>query len=34
MRDADEIAARGLYVDLPAFGHHVLEATARPKSAI
>ena len=30
-RDADDLAARGLYVDLPACGHHVLEATARPK---
>jgi hypothetical protein len=28
-RDADELATRGLYVDLPAYGHHVLEATAR-----
>ena len=32
-RDADDLAARGLYVDLPAFGHHVLEATARPGSS-
>ena len=30
-RDADELAARGLYVDLPAYGHHVLEATSRRK---
>ena len=30
-RDADDLATRGLYVDLPAYGHHVLEATARPK---
>jgi hypothetical protein len=30
-RDADDLAARGLYVDLPPNGHHVLEATARPK---
>jgi hypothetical protein len=30
-RDADEIAARGLFVDLPPNGHHVLEATSRPK---
>ena len=30
-RDADELAERGLYVDLPASGHHVLEATTRAK---
>jgi len=30
-RDADDLANRGLYVDLPPFGHHVLEATSRPK---
>ena len=29
-RDADGLAASGLYVDLPPFGHHVLEATSRP----
>ncbi len=28
-RDADDLAERGLYVDLPPFGHHVLEATSR-----
>ncbi len=28
-RDADDLAARGLYVDLPASGHHVLEASVR-----
>jgi hypothetical protein len=27
-RDADELAARGLFVDLPSGGHHVLEAEA------
>jgi len=32
-RDADELADRGLYVDLPPWGHHVLEATARRPSA-
>jgi hypothetical protein len=30
-RDADDLATRGLYVDLPACGHHVLEATVRAK---
>jgi hypothetical protein len=30
-RDADDLAAHGLYVDLPPNGHHVLEATSRPK---
>ena len=30
-RDAGDLAARGLYVDLPASGHHVLEASSRAK---
>jgi hypothetical protein len=24
-RDADDLATRGLYLDLPAWGHHVFE---------
>jgi len=28
-RDADDLAAHGLYVDLPPNGHHVLEASSR-----
>lgn len=30
-RDADDLAALGLYADLPPCGHHVLEATARAR---
>ena len=29
-RAGDDLAARGLYVDLPAWGANVFEVTARP----
>ena len=28
-RDGDELARRGLYLDLPAWGYHVFEVTRR-----
>jgi hypothetical protein len=28
-RDGDDLARRGLYLDLPAWGYHVFEVTRR-----
>jgi hypothetical protein len=32
-RDGGDLARRGLYLDLPAWGHHVFSVAAREPSA-